>query len=1032
MLLLTRFLFLSRGALQDLATALGEQFKLYKNDPPLQRCVHRYLGSVLAKVESRAVLQAGIDLMLNTVNHGSDVERQGCAQGLGLAASVHLDVVLPKLTERLAPKVVEKKSTGFFGFGGGGSDKPQGPDDKLASTIALCYGYVAAYANPELIVSRLDVHILHNILPLMPKARTTLLKVHLIKAVDLIGKAIHSSRLPDSKKQWKLPQRDELLQGLITFLDEKIQKAQQAKPSLEVKLLGVNAAATLANLEPPIPSELRRKLTEAVFPFYGLNANGEISARAGAADDVKSPSKGGDKPKDSPPPPKDSPKDKSASKDDEGSSGESGESMLELIMTNMNTLLSSIIQMEPTVPSLVELLRLLEPWSSSSRTVERERASHSYLVVLKKFVSKAVHEKVAMAQTSIPDLGSFLAVILVRCNDSSLLVRQTATENTQALLYINQVLGNPDNPKPAQEIKLITDIRNRLDQASSDDRLVILRDMCSLLTAVVSTNELISLLQGLLAKGLLDSDQEAAQGSALIFKTLLWSKCSEMTVAVRPLLTGLLAAIKVLRVGEVVEIALAALRILAKVHFAAVVGQLLEAPVPVPREVTDCVTALVETGPADPSQAPVRPVGMEAEWDAVLAERTLQHYLDVINETPLEKDKPTPIVCCATACMEKMLRVDSFPPLIEKHYAPILCTLLMRVGTASGVDGKKASSSIDACGAVRAFLECAPEEALLKKLDAAQVWPVLEGASYDDGMTTFTRCFSEIHPNRKRSLLQFLGKFYSQQSYTGQRIVATAMLAEFVNHASDDVALLREVIKFLLPRVADKVDKVRKQALRGLGHLVTVWNAETAAMATSVLSSLTAAAEDADADVAAEAVLSLTRIAGVVSEHLIGPMLISICFRLRPAFDRKEVRAHTQHTQSTDRAHTHGQRADFMRIRVVTHTRRVVSFSSPSSPPLRTRFVPAPSLCSARCAASVLPPTSSTMAFGATSSTKFTPVCPSLLCTPTTRRRWYARRPSKDSDCWRRCSGRPSCPSWRKPRASHTTTTSWCNDFARC
>lgn len=498
-----------------------------------------------------------------------------------------------------------------------------------------------------------------------------------------------------------------------------------------------------------------------------------------------------------------------------------------------------------------------------------------------------------MAATSIPDLGGFLAVILVRCNDSSLLVRQTATETTQALLYINQVLGNPDNPKPAQEIKLITDIRNRLDQASSDDRLVILRDMCSLLTAVVGTNELISLLSGLLAKGLLDSDLEAAQGSALIFKTLLWSKCSEMTIAVRPLLTGLLAAIKVLRVGEVVEIALAALRILAKVHFAAVVGQLLEAPVPVPREVTDCVTALVETGPADPSQAPVRPVGMEAEWDPVLAERTLAHYLDVINETPLEKDKPTPIVSCATACMASMLRVDSFPPLIEKHYAAILCTLLMRVGTASGVDGKKASSSIDACGAVRAFLECAPEEALLKRLDAAQVWPVLEGASYDDGMTTFTRCFSELHPGRKRALLQFLGKFYSQQSYTGQRIVATAMLAEFVNHASDDVQLLREVIKFLLPRVADKVDKVRKQALRGLGHLVTVWNAETAAMATSVLSSLTAAAEDADADVAAEAVLSLTRIAGVVSEQLIGPMLISICFRLRPAFDRKEVREHT-------------------------------------------------------------------------------------------------------------------------------------------
>ena len=815
---------------------------------------------------------------------------------------MHLDVVLPKLTERLAPKVVEKKSSGFFGFGGGSDSKDKGPEDNVAATIALCYGYVAAYANPELILSRLDVHILHNLIPLLPRARSTLLRVHIIKAIDLIGKAVHSSRLPESKKAWKLAQRDELLGGLIGFLDDRAQKApaqaqqqqQQApsakpssssSPSLEVKLLGVNAAATLANLEPPIPPELRKKLSEAVFPFYGLNAAGEISTAKDGAAGVTSPKAS---PKDSPKPSGvDSSSGGSVGVNGDGSS-ESGEGMLDLIVSNLNTLLSTMVHMDASVPSLVDLLRLLEPWASSARTVERERACASCLVVLKKFVSKCVHEKVGQPGfAALPELGPFLGVILARCNDSSLVVRQTSTENVQALLYINQVLGNPDNPRPVQEIKLITDIRNRLDQASSDDRLVILRDLCSLLVGVVGTTELMAMLQTLLSKGLLDPDQSAAQGSALIFKTLLYSKASEMGVAVRPLLTGLLAAIKVLRVGEVVEIAMAALRILTRVHFSLVVNQLLEAAMPVPREIIDAVTALVETGPSDPSQAPLRAVGMEAEWDAALAEKVLLHYMEVLNDTPLDKDKPTPIVQCATACLTHMMRVDSAKALLEAHYPALLCTLLMRVGTACGVD-KSHSSSIDACGAVRAFLESVGEDVLLKRLDTAQVWPVLEAASYDDGMTTFTKAFSEVHPERKRALLQFLGRFYSQQSYTGQRIVATSMLAEFVCHCSEDVVLLREVIKFLLPRVADKVDKVRKQALRGLGHLVTVWNAETSAMATSVLSSLTAAAEDADADVAAEAVLSLTRIAAVVSEALIGPMLISICFRLRPAFDRKE------------------------------------------------------------------------------------------------------------------------------------------------
>jgi hypothetical protein len=43
--------------------------------------------------------------------------------------------------------------------------------------------------------------------------------------------------------------------------------------------------------------------------------------------------------------------------------------------------------------------------------------------------------------------------------------------------------------------------------------------------------------------------------------------------------------------------------------------------------------------------------------------------------------------------------------------------------------------------------------------------------------------------------------------------VATALLAEFVNHSLDDKPLLKELIKFLLPRVADPIDKVRKQVI---------------------------------------------------------------------------------------------------------------------------------------------------------------------------------------------------------------------------
>lgn len=874
--------------LQDLALQLNEHFKLYKNDFSLLRCLHRYYGSLLSKIENRTILNNGIDFMLNQVNHQNDTERQGCAQGLGLCASVHLDVVLPKLTEKMASTKQEKKSGGFFSFGSSNKEK-EGAHDHLLSTIMLCYGYVAAYANPELIVSRLDVHILHNLLPLIPKAKTNLLKIHLIKAMDLIGKALHASRLPEKHKNWKLNQRDEMITGLISFLDDKFLKAQQPpmKPSNEVRLLGVNAAATLANLEPPLPSALRAKLLEAVFPFYGLGSSPTAATSGNApANQATSPSNG-------PQPSPSTSSSSSSSSDGTGEGKETEEEMIEMITTNLNTLLSTLVHMEPTVASLVDILKQLEAWMRSGKRIERQHAMTSYLVVLKKFVSKLIHDRVPPSLTAIPELGHYLAINMTRLNDSDLLVRQTAAENIQALLYINQILSNPDNPKPADEIKLITGIRNRLEEEVSDNRLVILKDICSLFTTLVNTNELITMLKEILLSGVIDQDQSSAQGSAVINKYLLSLKASEMSIAVKPLMTGLLLAIKIVRVGEVADAAFAAIRILTRIHFQAVVDQLLETSVPLATEVADAVMAIVETGSTEAEQTIVnRPVGMEPEYDAALSEKFIRHMIDVINETPIEKDKPTPIVMTATCFMKEIFEVDSIVSILNGMYADVLCTILMRIGTASSVD--KGTSSLDASAALRAFLERIGEDVLLKKLDAEAVWPMLEGKNYDDGITIVTRCFSEVHSDRKRDLLTFLSKFYSQQSYTGQRIVATAMLAEFVNHSQNDDVLLRELIKFLLPRVADKVDKVRKQALRGLGHLVTVWNAETAAMATSVLSSLTAAAEDQDAEVAAEAVLSLTRIVAVVSEDLIGPMLNSICFRLRPAFDRKEERVRSR------------------------------------------------------------------------------------------------------------------------------------------
>jgi flagellar motor protein MotB len=252
---------------------------------------------------------------------------------------------------------------------------------------------------------------------------------------------------------------------------------------------------------------------------------------------------------------------------------------------------------------------------------------------------------------------------------------------------------------------------------------------------------------------------------------------------------------------------------------------------------------------------------------------------------------------------------NALQALVATHYAPLCATLLMRCGTAHGVD--EHVSAKQAARALKRFFKAARQDPLLAALEeqeskedlaahddvgrmllreVSDAWETMDSETYDDAITVVTRQVCRHKPGKMGEILTFLSSFYSQQAYVGQRVVATAMLAEFVSHSADDHALQAELIKFLLPRVADKVAKVRKQALRGLGNLVMVWTEQIAQHATAVISSLSGASEDAEAEVAAEAVSALTRIAKVVDLVTIGPMLVSICFRMRPTFDRKSAK----------------------------------------------------------------------------------------------------------------------------------------------
>ena len=78
---------------------------MFKGNHGQSRACLRYLGQLLTEIEAKNLVTSAIDHLLSKVDHKDESEREGCAQGLGLCANVHLDAVLTKVTEKMQPKV---------------------------------------------------------------------------------------------------------------------------------------------------------------------------------------------------------------------------------------------------------------------------------------------------------------------------------------------------------------------------------------------------------------------------------------------------------------------------------------------------------------------------------------------------------------------------------------------------------------------------------------------------------------------------------------------------------------------------------------------------------------------------------------------------------------------------------------------------------------------------------------------------------------------------------------------------------------
>jgi len=803
---------------------LGEQYEkqleLYNVDTELKRVAFKHMGLIMQKTTHKQFINSKLDAVLGAVNANDEAERIGCAQAFGYCASTHLDMALEKVANAgKAP--VKPSGGGLFSFLNKDKEKDK-PD--ITNVLIMCYGYIAAYAQPNLITSRIEISIINNLKPIVTTVKSLVTKECIIKTVELIGKAMHPNHL---KKEFIFKQRDDLLKLILNFIVPKEKTEVPANDA--VRIAGLSAVTTLINLEPALTPELETAVLERIVTFYALATSPDT----------------------------------------------------EKIIENLNGVLTALLMSNVTIDTLCRLLKITEPWVCSKENIQRERSCNSVLYLLKKFLEIKKKEQGERKEKLFSEAGHCIAMLIPRCTDPIPNVRVMATESIQIVLYIDHVLKQKTdaNLDMTPEVDAFSSFKSRITIDDLNDQFSIIHEMSRALSKMVPPTELPELLLASL-KGLNDPQLTSTSGTCVVLNGLIKARGKELLLKVPQIVGGLLTAMEGISNEQTMNGTLHALRSLATHHEIPVVNRLIEMPVPHTPNVVKAFQAIAK--------------------DENLAMPMINHLFQIINNEQLYEEKPDPktnknglvanhIPMSATCSLGEILMLEELEDLVNENFHIFFASLVMRFGTANGMSTTQPAEQ--AATAFKNFVECSKDQYIQNSLvKDDNLGKLSKNEEYQKGVIAVTAAAAKSKPPEKKKIFDFLFPFL-KGNFPGQRTVTATVFAEFVNHCKGEKALLSQIVNCLLLSLGDPIIKI--QALRGLGNIVSVEIEEANKYAPSVLDALLTSIDDQNEQVAMEAMNGLAKVFSIVEDARISPIIINICNRIRPAYEKEndEIRA---------------------------------------------------------------------------------------------------------------------------------------------
>ncbi|XP_027713440.1 maestro heat-like repeat-containing protein family member 1 isoform X4 [Vombatus ursinus] len=546
----------------QLSLEMCKQLNCYNGTPLEKNFLYKCIGTTLGATSNKEIVKKHLQELLETARYQEEVEREGLSCAFGICAINHLDDTLIKL-EDFVKSDIFRKSVGIFNIF---KDRSDTEVDKVKSTLILCYGQVAMHAPQELVLARIESHILRNVfqyfntkvLGIKVETKDETLKLCLIRSICMISQAICKS-VPSSP--FVFSQKAELVAQMMEFI--------RAEPmdflKTAIRKRAMIACTYLSTLEPPLED-----LDKAELVHSCLHSVLALPSDAGITSSCQ-------------------------------------QILYFDTMTALMDLLTSLLLRNLTPRGLQNMFEHLTPWIKSPKGHERERALGLSAYLLRYFLE---HLNV-IAIVPFHNLGLLVGIFSPRCADSLPSLRHDALDCVYSLLYIQLFYeGFAQDYQDEVAEKLLS-----LKDSLSDPNVTVLFHTCYSIAQIIGKrlppDQFISLLLTTF-EGLKDPDLNCARAATVIINCLLKERGAvllEKVPEIVGLIHGKLCEVKDEHVAKAIQ---QSVYLLASQHRAAVVASLLASPLPFDSCAVETLQAMLFRGG---SGEVITYVGLDGGWE---------------------------------------------------------------------------------------------------------------------------------------------------------------------------------------------------------------------------------------------------------------------------------------------------------------------------------------------------------------------------------------------------------------------------------